>query len=187
MNYLTLVEEVTAMHKAVAAGTQGAVVSLDVVGFFYLLRKVVVRTTRCPGLGGQRASGSSSMIAASSRLALVERNALVEPAGTVLAAIIQIVGDRLAGYLAQSYPHPAGLCLDTHKAPKLVQFQHIAVLPEHQCILQCRGDFSFFPRPPGQGVVRHVKEPRGGPDRQALTYMSRSDALVRRIVDGLQT
>ena len=72
------------------------------------------------------------------------RDAFTQRTGAFGRTTPDEVGDHLTGLTAEGDPHPARVSLRADKAPKLVEFEHIALLGGQKRLTQRRAAFGFF-------------------------------------------
>src|SRR5438067_5304779 len=76
-------------------------------------------------------------VAACRSAEVVRRQSSSQPAGALLRAVAEHVGDHLAGASAERDPEPAlAFFLAAHKAPELIEFQHVAFSGGQQRLLK---------------------------------------------------
>ena len=125
-------------NEAAQALSQGAEKAFGVVGLAFVL---AAETVRAPGksfLVGQ------PEVAARGPAMVLGREALAQGASTLGRTIPDKVRHNLAGLAAKCDPDPAHVGFAADKAPKFVQFQHVAGLGSQKRVAQRREAGRFF-------------------------------------------
>jgi hypothetical protein len=127
---MTFGEREGAAHQSRHALAQGAVESLDVVGFSLLFAPgVVLFWWNDLGVGSPKVREAGACFV---RI----RNFVPQLAKRDVVARARHPGYDLTGSAAQRQPNPHLLALAKHKGPHLVQFQHLALLSRKQRVMQ---------------------------------------------------
>ncbi len=157
-------------HEAAESLAQGVVPAFDVARFARAL------AAQAAGAPREHLVVSQPPVAAGRAAAVVGRDALAQSTGTVGRAVPDEVGDHLAGLAAKGDPHPARVCLEANKAPKFVEFEHVAFFGRQKRFVQRRENFGFFSSHLAT-VCRATPK-----TRSAARRLKRSTSTARKIV-----
>ena len=126
-------------HQAADPGTQGPKPTLDMAGFPFRLGAATMRAL------GKGRSVRLPLIAAGGTAAVILGQGGSQVRRALCAAVPERPGDDLAGSAAKGHPQPERLRLALHEAPKLVEFEHVALLAGQERVRVSGQFLGFFP------------------------------------------